>query len=98
MGQQFTSKFEGMFRDIVTSTELITNYRAHIRSVSDGSKTIDLNINVLTTNYWPQEVMGRTAQIGRGSRVACRYPFEVKRLQASFEQFYLMSHNGRKLA
>ncbi|KAI5466260.1 Cullin [Mariannaea sp. PMI_226] len=97
MGQQFTSKFEGMFRDLLTSSELTTNYRDHIRSVSDGSKTIDLNINVLTTNYWPPEVMGRTAQIGEGSRVTCTYPPEVKRLQASFEQFYLTNRNGRKL-
>ncbi|KAH7162881.1 Cullin [Dactylonectria estremocensis] len=97
MGQQFTSKFEGMFRDLVTSTELTTNYRDHIRSVGDGRRTIDLNINVLTTNYWPPEVMGRTAQIGDGSRVTCTYPPEVARLQASFEQFYLTNRNGRKL-
>ncbi|KAH7170766.1 Cullin [Dactylonectria macrodidyma] len=97
MGQQFTSKFEGMFRDLVTSTELTTNYRDHIRSVGDGSRIIDLNINVLTTNYWPPEVMGRTAQIGDGSRVTCTYPPEVARLQASFEQFYLTNRNGRKL-
>ncbi|KAH6998240.1 Cullin [Ilyonectria sp. MPI-CAGE-AT-0026] len=97
MGQQFTSKFEGMFRDLVTSAELTTNYRDHIRSVGDGGKTIDLHINVLTTNYWPPEVMGRTAQIGDGSRVTCTYPPEITRLQASFEQFYLTNRNGRKL-
>ncbi|RGP80392.1 cullin 3 [Fusarium longipes] len=97
LGQQFTSKFEGMFRDLVTSTELTTGYRDHIRSVGDGSKTIDLNINVLTTNYWPPEVMGRTAQIGEGSRVTCTYPPDLQRLQASFEQFYLTNRNGRKL-
>ncbi|KFA46625.1 hypothetical protein S40293_08210 [Stachybotrys chartarum IBT 40293] len=97
LGQQFTSKFEGMFRDLVTSFELTTNYRDHIRSVGDGSRTIDLAINVLTTNYWPAEVMGRTAQLGEESRVNCNYPHEVQRLQASFEQFYLSSRNGRKL-
>ncbi|CAF3555022.1 unnamed protein product [Fusarium graminearum] len=97
LGQQFTSKFEGMFRDLVTSTELTTGYRDHIRSVGDGTKTIDLNINVLTTNYWPPEVMGRTAQIGDGSRVTCTYPPELDRLQTSFEQFYLTNRNGRKL-
>lgn len=97
MGQQFTSKFEGMFRDLVTSSELTTNYREHVRNVGDGSKKIDLNINVLTMNYWPPEVMGRTAQIGEGSRVACNYPPEIDRLQKSFAQFYLSSRNGRKL-
>ncbi|KAK5990473.1 Cullin-3 [Cladobotryum mycophilum] len=97
MGQQFTSKFEGMFRDLVTSSELTSTYRDHIRSVGDGSPTIDLNVNVLTTNYWPGEIMGRSAQIGEGSRVSCNYPHDVKRLQASFEQFYLTNRNGRKL-
>ncbi|KAH6898409.1 Cullin [Thelonectria olida] len=97
MGQQFTSKFEGMFRDLFTSSELTTNYRDHNRTVHGGESTIDLNINVLTTNYWPPEVMGRTAQIGDGSRVACTYPPSVRRLQESFEQFYLKDRNGRKL-
>ena len=97
LGQQFTSKFEGMFRDLTTSSELTSGYREHIRTAGDGSKTIDLNINVLTTNYWPQEVMGRSAQIGEGSRISCTYPPDIARLQASFEQFYLSNRNGRKL-
>ncbi|KAL7792964.1 Cullin [Trichoderma ceciliae] len=97
MGQQFTSKFEGMFRDLVTSSELTSTYRDHIRNVGDEGHTIDLSVNVLTTNYWPQEVMGRAAQLGEGPRMGCNYPHEVKRLQASFEQFYLTNRNGRKL-
>lgn len=97
LGQQFTSKFEGMFRDLTTSSELTSGYREHIRTAGDGSKTIDLNINVLTTNYWPQEVMGRSAQIGEGSRISCTYPPDIARLQTSFEQFYLSNRNGRKL-
>ncbi|KAM0353609.1 hypothetical protein ACHAPU_001622 [Fusarium lateritium] len=97
LGQQFTSKFEGMFRDLVTSSELTTGYRDHMRDVGDGAKTIDLSINVLTTNYWPPEVMGRSTQIGEGSRVTCTYPPDLRRLQASFEQYYLTNRNGRKL-
>lgn len=96
-GQQFTTKLEGMFRDLVTSTELTTSYRDHIRTAGDGSKKAELSINVLTMNYWPQDVMGRTAQIGEGSRITCNYPQEIERLQASFEQFYLANRNGRKL-
>lgn len=97
LGQQFTNKFDGMFRDLVTSSELTSGYRDHMRSAGDGSRTIDLNINVLTTNFWPPEVMGRTAQIGEGAQMACNYPHEVERLQRSFEQFYLSNRNGRKL-
>jgi len=97
MGQQFTTKFEGMFRDLVTSSELTATYREHMNNVGGGDKTIDLNVNVLTTNYWPQEIMGRSAAIGEGSRVSCNYPPDLKRVQASFEQFYLSNRNGRKL-
>lgn len=97
MGQQFTSKFEGMFRDLATSSELTTGYRDHMAGTGDGEKRIDLNIQVLTTNMWPAEVMGRSTQIGDGSRVSCNYPHDVARLQASFEQFYLSTRNGRKL-
>lgn len=97
LGQQFTSKFEGMFRDLVTSSELTATYRDHVRMVSEGEKVIDLSVSVLTTNYWPQEVMGRQNAIDDGVRVACTYPPEVQRLQASFEQFYLSNRNGRKL-
>ncbi|OAA74039.1 cullin-3 [Cordyceps fumosorosea ARSEF 2679] len=96
-GQQFTSKLEGMFRDLVTSKDLTASYRDHIRTSGDGTKKTELGINVLTMNYWPQEVMGRTAQIGEGSRITCNYPPQIERLQASFEQFYLASRNGRKL-
>ncbi|KAM3467387.1 Cullin-3 [Beauveria bassiana D1-5] len=96
-GQQFTVKLEGMFRDLVTSTELTASYRDHVRTSGDGSRKTELGINVLTMNCWPQEVMGRTAQIGEGSRITCNYPPDIARLQASFEQFYLASRNGRKL-
>lgn len=97
LGQQFTSKFEGMFRDLATSLDLTSSYRDHMAVAGDGSRRVDLNISVLTTNCWPPEVMGRTTQIGEGSRVTCTYPRDVERLQASFEQFYLSNRNGRKL-
>ncbi|KAG6117172.1 hypothetical protein E4U14_008056 [Claviceps sp. LM454 group G7] len=98
LGQQFTSRFEGMFRDLVTSSELTSTFRDHNANISEGAKTIDLNVSVLSSNYWPQEVMGRQASIGDdSSRVSCNYPPVVERLQASFQQFYLGNRNGRKL-
>ncbi|KAG5933065.1 hypothetical protein E4U59_007076 [Claviceps monticola] len=97
LGQQFTSKFEGMFRDLVTSSELTSTFRDHHANFSEGAKFIDLNVSVLSSNYWPQEVMGRQASIGDSSRVSCNYPPVIERLQASFQQFYLANRNGRKL-
>lgn len=97
LGNQFTSKFEGMFKDLDISSDLTTGYKSHVTKVGDGGKSIDLNINVLSTNNWPPEVMGRSTQIGEGSRISCTYPVDISRLQASFEQFYLTSKTGRKL-
>lgn len=102
-GQQFTSKLEGMFRDLVTSSELTAAYREHMKSVADDDDGVaaELAVSVLTTNYWPPEVMGRglgSAQAASdGPRVGCVYPPELRRVQASFERFYLTSRNGRKL-
>lgn len=97
LGNQFTSKFEGMFKDLDTSADLSSGYKGRVQKVGDGGKAIDLAINVLSTNNWPPEVMGRSSQIGEGSRISCVYPNEITRLQASFEQFYLTSKSGRKL-
>ncbi|KAG6020150.1 hypothetical protein E4U41_002963 [Claviceps citrina] len=97
LGQQFTIKFEGMFRDLVTSSELTSTYREHVANVHDGAKVIDLNVSVLTSNFWPQEVMGRQTAMGDDSRVTCNYPADIQRLQTSFQQFYLTNRNGRKL-
>lgn len=96
-GQQFTSKFEGMFRDLATSMDLSAGYRERMQASASGDKLIDLNISLLTTNYWPPEVMGRTTQIGDEARITCNYPRELQKLQASFEQFYLGTRSGRKL-
>ena len=115
LGNQFTTHFEGMFRDMDTSAELSAQYRDHIRNLGDveaGVRPIELNINVLTTNFWPSEVQGRTAQSGRSAsesgaaEAAARaaaaqlgyvYPPEIKKLQESVTKFYLTNRTGRKL-
>jgi cullin 3 len=98
LGNQFTSKFEGMFRDMVTSAELTSNYRDHIRNLGDvDRKPIELAVNILTTNNWPPEVMGRSSQLDDGSRLGCVYPHEIKKLQESLTKFYLTNRTGRKL-
>jgi cullin 3 len=99
MGNAFTVKFEGMFKDMELSKDLAENYRDHIRQLGDvDTKKVDLGIHVLTTNSWPPEVMGRGAsQAEDGSRGQCNYPPIVKRLQDSFFKFYLKDRSGRVL-
>jgi cullin 3 len=99
MGNHFTAKFEGMFKDMELSRDLTENYRDHIRSLGDvDRKQIDLVISVLTTNNWPPEVMGRSGQTdGTVVKSECIFPLEVKRLQDSFHKFYLKDRSGRVL-
>lgn len=96
IGNHFTSKFEGMFKDMDTSRDLTSGYRDYISNLgSADGKVIDLSINVLTSNNWPAEHMGPRGQ--DRVRSDCNWPADVKRLQESFLQYYLSERNGRVL-
>ncbi|KAK6953960.1 hypothetical protein Daesc_003922 [Daldinia eschscholtzii] len=97
LGNNFTSKFEGMFRDMRTSKEETENYRDHIRGLGDADeKHIDFNISVLAGNNWPKEIMGRTG-LADGPKAKIIYPREIQALQDSFFKFYSLNRNGRVL-
>ncbi len=99
LGKTFTTKFEGMFKDMTTSEELSRDYQAYVKGLGHADPSnIDLNINVLTSNYWPPEIMGRTTPLEPGSRSDCNFPSEIKRLQKSFNGFYLKDRSGRVLS
>jgi cullin 3 len=98
MGNHFTAKFEGMFKDMELSKDLSENYRDHIRNLGDAdTRKIELGIHVLTTNNWPPEVMGRNPAQEDGGRVNCDFPPVIKRLQESFFKYYLKDRSGRVL-
>jgi len=98
MGNHFTTKFEGMFKDMDLSKDMTEKYRDHIRQLGDvDTKKVDLGVHVLTTNCWPPEVMGRGTSQEEGSRADCSYPPVIKRLQDSFLKFYLRDRSGRVL-
>ncbi|KAI0600014.1 putative cullulin 3 [Biscogniauxia sp. FL1348] len=98
LGNNFTQKFEGMFRDINTSKETTEDYRNHVRGLGAlEHNQIDLNISVLAGNNWPKEVMGRFSGLADGPKVKATYPREIQRLQDSFFEFYTKNRNGRVL-
>lgn len=97
LGNAFTTKFEGMFRDMRTSQETTEQYREHIRGLGEvDRKQIDLTISVLAGNNWPKEVMGRTG-LADGPKAKVIYPREIQVLQDSFFKFYTINRNGRVL-
>lgn len=60
-GSAFTSKLEGMFKDIDLSRDLMGTYSQHLKAKLtdpgvfrlDKSRDMDLHVQVLTTGYWP---------------------------------------------
>lgn len=99
IGNSFTTKLEGMFKDMTMSDDLTSGYRAHIQNLGDiDRKQIDLGVNVLTTNYWPMESMGGSnSRREDGTQISCTWPNEIQLLQESFKAFYLKERNGRML-
>ncbi|KAJ4394353.1 hypothetical protein N0V93_003570 [Gnomoniopsis smithogilvyi] len=96
IGSHFTQKFEGMFKDMDTSQELTAKYRDYVHNLGDmDRKMVDLGINVLTSNNWPNE--GMTLKTGERAKVECVWPVDIKRLQESFLKYYLSERNGRVL-
>ncbi|GAP92011.1 putative cullin 3 [Rosellinia necatrix] len=98
LGNNFTQKFEGMFRDMNTSRETTEQYRKYIRDLGEpDDKRIDLNISVLAGNNWPKEIMGRSSGLSVESKLKATYPPEIQSLQNSFFEFYTKNRNGRVL-
>ncbi|RYG55156.1 hypothetical protein EON66_05940, partial [archaeon] len=52
-GAQFTSKLEGMFKDVDVSRDLMDKFGAFVRLPSSTKPPFDLHVHVLTSSYWP---------------------------------------------
>lgn len=92
IGTSFTSKLEGMFRDMKISKEMMADYKEY-RASNDPmikGQTVDASVNVLTSTFWPVSVVS--------SHIKCNYPPEIQSAKEEFERFYLARHTGRKLA
>src|SRR5271170_4258650 len=53
-GYAFTTKLEGMFKDMKVSRDLMTDYKKHIlQSRTEDDSTPELSVSILTSTYWP---------------------------------------------
>ncbi|CAM9609123.1 unnamed protein product [Ectocarpus sp. 13 AM-2016] len=93
-GSAFTSKLEGMFKDIDLSRDLMNTYSHHLKTKLhdrtvfklDKSREMDLHVQVLTTGYWP----GYPAmEVGM--------PDEMKEHVECFRCYYQNKYQGRRL-
>ncbi|XP_018417756.1 PREDICTED: cullin-4A [Nanorana parkeri] len=84
-GAAFTSKLEGMFKDMELSKDVMIQFKQHMQSHSDPGN-IDLTVNILTMGYWPTY-----------TPMDVHLTAEMVKLQEIFKSFYLGKHSGRRL-
>lgn len=84
-GAAFTSKLEGMFKDMELSKDIMIQFKQHMQNQSEPSN-IELTVNILTMGYWPSYIP-----------MEVHLPPEMVKLQEVFKIFYLGKHSGRKL-
>ncbi|XP_068211557.1 cullin-3 [Palaemon carinicauda] len=86
-GCQFTSKLEGMFKDVTISNTINEEFKNRVNSAGTNLFGVDIYVRVLTTGYWPTQSANLKANIPMAPRSA----FEA------FRRFYLNKHSGRQL-
>ncbi|XP_015788171.1 cullin-3 [Tetranychus urticae] len=86
-GCQFTSKLEGMFRDITVSTTMMDEFKTHVQSSRVNLAGVDLNVRILTTGFWPTQ----------STPSKCNIPLAPRNAFEAFKRFYLAKHSGRQL-
>lgn len=84
-GAAFTSKLEGMFRDMELSKDIMIQFKQYMQNQNIPGN-LELTVNILTMGYWPTYVP-----------MEVHLPLEMVKLQEIFKTFYLGKHSGRKL-
>lgn len=84
-GGGFTSKLEGMFKDMELSKDINIAFRQHIAN-NRKLISLDMTVNILTMGYWPTY-----------TPMDVTVPEQMLQFQDVFKNFYLNKHSGRKL-
>jgi len=86
-GGGFTSKLEGMFKDMELSKDVNSAFKQYVVNMNNPELVnMDLTVNILTMGYWPTYT---TTEVN--------LPAEMVGYQEIFKRFYLGKHSGRKL-
>lgn len=92
-GGGFTSKLEGMFKDMELSKDINIAFKQYVEANLNNKELslyysigIDLTVNILTMGYWPAYPVMEVAM-----------PPQLVEYQNVFTKFYLAKHSGRKL-
>lgn len=86
-GCQFTSKLEGMFKDMTVSNTIMEEFKEHVLTSGTSLHGVDLSVRVLTTGFWPTQ----------SATPKCSIPTSPRNAFEAFRRFYLAKHSGRQL-
>ena len=84
-GAAFTTKLEGMFKDMTLSAETMQSFQAS-KQAKEYSNALDIHVHVLRTGYWPTY-----------TPMEMKLPDCVSRAQNTFRSYYDEKYQGRKL-
>jgi cullin 3 len=87
-GHQFTSKLDGMFKNIELSKDVNDKFAKHLSTLNEDAATEhpDLYVNVLTSGIWPFP-----------NSDPCKFPDLLSSRMEQFENFYTQMHSGHRL-
>ena len=77
IGPQHTKKLEGMLFDLTQAQEESKSFSLHCEAKHINYGTIDFNISILTTSYWPKY---QTSEIS--------IPKELESCISTFKKYY----------
>jgi cullin 3 len=86
-GCQFTSKLEGMFKDMSVSNTIMDEFKTHVSNQGISLHGVDLTVRILTTGFWPTQA----------ATPNCNIPASPRAAFDTFKHFYLAKHSGRQL-
>lgn len=84
-GAAFTSKLEGMFKDMELSKDVLVHFKQYLQH-QDLPGSVDMVVSILTMGYWPTY-----------TPMEVHLPSEMVEYQEAFKKFYIGKHGGRKL-
>jgi len=86
-GAGFTSKLEGMFKDMELSRDINTAFKQALKNIHDlGTTQLDMVVNVLSIAFWPTYPL-----------IQVIMPPFMARYQEIFNKFYQSKYGGRRL-
>eukprot|EP00429_Kryptoperidinium_foliaceum_P067635 CAMPEP_0176070262 /NCGR_PEP_ID=MMETSP0120_2-20121206/35086_1 /TAXON_ID=160619 /ORGANISM="Kryptoperidinium foliaceum, Strain CCMP 1326" /LENGTH=749 /DNA_ID=CAMNT_0017403905 /DNA_START=42 /DNA_END=2291 /DNA_ORIENTATION=+ len=88
-GAGYTSRMEGMLRDLRQSRALLDDFASEPDAKAAMDETgVDLDVLVVTTGFWPPQPPASPE---------IQYPPPIRMLQDMFSAFYVARHAGRSL-